>query len=407
MKEVSELKDYIRKNTRDFVQFQTVLTSIKALAPENGGDGELKKCEAIENYLKAHGITKLERFDAPDSRVSCGFRPNLVATIDGDSDEKTLWFIAHTDVVPSGDLSLWETDPWTVVEKDGKLFGRGVEDDQQGLVSAVAAACAFVALKVKPTNTVKILFAADEEVGSTYGVQYLLKNHNLFRKQDLIVIPDGGDAKGETIEVAEKNILWMELKVTGKQCHGSRPMDGNNACLAAADLTMRLNNFEKVFNQTDDLFDPPYSTFQPTMRKANVEGVNIIPGSDIFYMDCRVLPSYKNEDITNAVYKECSEIEKKYGVKVDVAFPQKAESKATDKNALVVQKLSEALSIAHGIKAYTIGIGGGTVGAELRNLGYECAVWSTLDEKCHTPNEYCVIENMIKDAETMATLMLL
>ena len=110
MKEVSELKDYIRKNTRDFVQFQTVLTSIKALAPENGGDGELKKCEAIENYLKAHGITKLERFDAPDSRVSCGFRPNLVATIDGNSNEKTLWFIAHTDVVPSGDLSLWETD---------------------------------------------------------------------------------------------------------------------------------------------------------------------------------------------------------------------------------------------------------------------------------------------------------
>ena len=159
----------------NIIKLETLLTSHPALAPESGGQGEAEKCRALEQWLTAQGITDLERFDAPDSRVSCGYRPNLVATIKGKSDKRTVWVIAHLDVVPVGELSLWSSDPWKVYEKGGKIFGRGVEDNQQGLCSGVFAALACIKNGIVPENTVKILFAADGEVGSVYGIQYLLK----------------------------------------------------------------------------------------------------------------------------------------------------------------------------------------------------------------------------------------
>jgi succinyl-diaminopimelate desuccinylase len=150
------------------------------------------------------GITELERHDAPDPRAKNGKRPNLVATIAGVSDAKRLWLMSHTDVVPPGDLAMWKSDPWTVVQQDGRLIGRGVEDNQQGLVSWVAAALALVENGITPPHTVKLLFVADEEMGSEFGIQWLLANRDLFRGDDMVVIPDGGDEKGSTIEVAEK-----------------------------------------------------------------------------------------------------------------------------------------------------------------------------------------------------------
>ena len=178
------------------------------------------------------------------------------------------------DVVPPGELAKWETDPWKVVEKDGRVYGRGVEDNQQGLVGSVFAGLAFLANGITPAYTVKLLYVADEEVGSAYGIQYLLKAHNLFRKDDIIVIPDGGDDQGSTIEIAEKNLLWLRFQTKGKQTHGSRPDQGANAHLAACDLAVRLNGLEQFFGERNDLFEPNRSTFQPTKKEANVPNIN-------------------------------------------------------------------------------------------------------------------------------------
>ena len=414
----SDLLQFIENSADECVALQKLLTSHKALAPENGGDGEWEKCAALEEFLRAHGITNLERFDAPDSRALHGRRPNLIATIPGKkkpvaagslglaNDSGAIWVIAHMDVVPVGNLADWKTDPWTVVEKDGKLFGRGVEDNQQGLCSAFAAAWAFVANKVQPERTIKLLFAADEEVGSKYGMIWLLQNHpELFNKNDFFVIPDGGDPLGKTIEVAEKNVLWVQFTVSGKQCHGSRPDEGLNACLAANRLSVALyEGLHKKFDAMDDLFEPATCTFEPTKRDANVAGVNIIPGSDVFCFDCRVLPRYKNEEILEEIKKIVAKEEEVSGAKVSFELLQNAQSKATDKNAPVVKALASAIKEAQGLEAKTIGIGGGTVAAELRNLGYDCVVWSSLDETAHMPNEYCVISNMTRDAKTLALL---
>ena len=395
------MNSFLNSSRKDIVDLEKLLTAVPAVAPEGGGDGESKKCAVLEKWLKENGFADIQKIEAPDSRVSSGLRPSLIVTIPGQSDDYAVWVMAHLDVVPTGDMSLWKTNPWECIEKDGKLYGRGVEDNQQGLVSAAFAALYYLKNGIKPSHTIKLLFVADEENGSEYGIIYLLENFDFFKKQDLILIPDGGDKIGETIEIAEKNIMWMKVHVKGQQTHGSRPDTGANACLAACDMSLRLHNLEKKFDKKDSLFEPDYSTFQPTKRLANVDSTNIIPGEDTFFMDCRILPCYSLETVTAEVNKIASEIEKDHKVKVDIEYPQKSESPATPVSAPVAQKLAAAIKKAHGIEARFIGIGGGTVGAELRRKGFDAVVWSSMDETAHQPNEYCIIDNIIRDAETL------
>ncbi len=406
MDNINTLFDFIESKTSKMIELQTLLTSKPALSPESEGDGELEKCIALEQWLKDEGFTDLQRFDAPDSRVKSGIRPNLIATIPGQDTSKSLWIMTHMDVVPVGELSMWDSDPWQVIEKDGKLFGRGVEDNQQGLVSSIFAVLSLIKNNVTPKYNVKLLFVADEEVGSNYGIQYLLENYSLFSKDDMVIIPDGGDSQGKTIEIAEKNLLWLKFHIQGKQSHGSRPDEGANACLAGYDLALRVNNLEKVFDKRDELFEPPYSTFQPTKKESNVPNINTIPGDDVFCMDCRILPCYKLDFVKSEIDKIVKEIETQYSVKVNYECPQAVESPATSKDSDVVKLLSKGIEAVKNIQPKTIGIGGGTVGSYLRKVGYQCAVWGTLDETAHQPNEYCIIKNMVDDAKLLAYIML-
>ncbi|MBR1614206.1 MAG: M20/M25/M40 family metallo-hydrolase, partial [Treponema sp.] len=143
MTDFEKLKETINADIPNMVALEKLLTSIPAMAPESGGDGELEKCERLAEYLRSIGLDKLERYDAKDGRVSSGIRPNMIATIEGEKSDYNIWIMAHMDVVPPGDLKMWDSDPWTVIEKNGKLIGRGVEDNQQGLVSGVFAAKAL------------------------------------------------------------------------------------------------------------------------------------------------------------------------------------------------------------------------------------------------------------------------
>jgi succinyl-diaminopimelate desuccinylase len=394
------------------VELETELTKRPAISPESGGEGELDKCEFLAGWLKARGITRLERHDAPDPRAKGGVRPNLVATIPGTDDSKRLWIMSHLDVVPPGDMKLWESDPWTVIRRDDgprgpRLIGRGVEDNQQGLVSSVAAALALVSLGITPPHTVKLLFAADEEVGSVYGVIWLIENRDLFRPDDMVITPDGGDSKGEMIEVAEKNLMWLRFHTQGVQSHGSRPDQGVNAHLAGADLALRMyRGLSEKFAVRDPLFEPDYSTFQPTKKEANVPNVNTIPGEDVFYMDMRILPRYPNQTVLAEIDRIKAEVERDWGVTVTYTTPQRTESKATPADSPLVKLITSAVAQVYGVQTRPVGIGGGTVAAPLRNVGISAAVWCKMDETAHQPNEYSLIANILGDAKVMAILMM-
>lgn len=397
--------EYIEKNKETLIELEKLLTKIPAISPESGGNGESEKCAALEQWLAAHGIDNLEHFDAPDSRVSSGVRPNLVATIAGKTSRK-LWIMSHLDVVPVGEISLWNTEPFEVMQKDGKLFGRGVEDDQQGAVCSIMAVLALKALGIMPEYTVKLLFVADEEVGSNYGIHYIIKNYNLFDKDDLIITPDGGDPKGETIEVAEKNILWLKVQTHGKQTHGSTPDEGINAKLASCALALKINALEKELDKRDSLFAPDRSTLQPTKQEANVPNVNTIPGDDIMYFDCRILPVYSLDFVREKIKKCCDEIASQYGVTFTVSEEQASESPATPEDCEVVKVLEGAVRRVLNLEPRIVGIGGGTVAACLRSVGFNAVVWSKHDETMHQPNEYCIIQNLIDESNVLASVMM-
>lgn len=407
MDSIDKVLAYLDKAEPGVIELEELLTAIPALAPESGGDGEWKKALALESWLKKRGIVDIERHDAPDERVSDKKRPNLVATIKGRKPGKRLWVMAHTDVVPEGDRSLWETEPFKATVKGGRIYGRGVEDNQQGLVSSVFAALALVENGVVPEHDVKLLFVADEEFGSVYGIQWLLANRSLFQKDDLIIIPDGGKPDGSEIETAEKNICWLKVTAKGKQCHASRPDDGANAFLANCELALVLHRMEdEVFTDRDPIFDPPRSTITPTKKDANVPNINTVPADDSFYLDMRVLPQYSVKRVVEECRKRMDEVGKKYRVSYSYEIVQENESPATPTDAPVVTLLARAVEETYGVKGKAVGIGGGTVGAYLRKAGYPCVVWSRQDETMHAPNEYAKIENIIGDAKVFARMML-
>jgi len=391
------------------IDWETRLTAIHALGPENGGEGEIKKAELVKTILsKELGANKIEEVRCPDARVPAGYRPNLLAYFNGEDSSRTVWIMSHLDIVPPGDLAMWQTDPYKVIVKDDKIIGRGVEDNQQGLVSSFLAVKALREAGVKPACNVGLTIVADEETGSKFGLRHVIKEKpNAFRKTDLIIIPDAGNSDGTMIEVAEKSILWLKFRTVGKQCHASMPAQGINAHRAAANLIVKLDQLYQTFNQSDPVFDPPISTFEPTKKEANVPNINTIPGEDVFYLDCRILPSIDLPKVYKEIGRMIKEIEQEFQVKISFDSPQtEAAAPPTSNDAPVVIALRQAIDAVYQRQAKPMGIGGGTVAAVFRRAGYPAAVWSTSDETAHQPNEYAIISNILGDAQVFAHVFL-
>ena len=391
------------------IELQRRLTAVPALSPKNGGDGETRKAEVLCGYLKDIGLGEIVVHRAPDPELGPnGTRPNLVVRLPGADRSRTAWVMAHLDVVPPGDLKEWQSDPYEVRVDGDRIYGRGVEDNQQGLCSAVFAAKAFVDEGLTPPCDVGLLFVADEETGSDYGIAYLLKEQpSFFGPRDLIIVPDAGVPDGSQIEVAEKGILWLKFTVQGQQTHGSTPEKGINAHRGAAHLVVALEELYRTFEARDPVFDPPISTFEPTKKEANVPNVNTIPGTDVFYYDCRVLPQYTIEQVEAEVAAVVRRIEAAHRVKVTVESPQRAAAAPpTPVDAPIVKLLAAAVGEVYAVKGQPMGVGGGTVAAHIRRQGRSVAVWSRMDETLHGPNEYCVLSYLLGDAKVFAHVFL-
>ncbi|AEA47153.1 M20 family metallo-hydrolase [Archaeoglobus veneficus] len=397
---VSEILERVESYRDLMVKTLCDLIRIKAISPDSGGEGEFDKAEYLMNLLDCFEV---ERFDAPDSRAKGGIRPNIVARLEG-RRKRTIWIVTHIDVVPEGDVRLWHTPPFEPVVKDGRIYGRGSEDNGQPLVSSLFAAKAIADSGIKPEYTLCLAFVSDEETGSRYGIQHLLEQ-DLFGRNDMFVVPDAGSSDGSMIEIAEKSILWLKFVVHGRQAHASMPHIAVNASREAMRFIIDLDEeLHRRFDGRNDLFQPPHSTFEPTKREANVDNVNTIPGLDVSYMDCRILPEYDINDVLAVVEDVRRKHEERGNGKIEVEVVQKESSPPTPEDSEVVKLLSKAIELARGVKPAVFGIGGNTCAAFFRKAGYPTAVWSTVDGVAHQPNEYAVIENMVADAKVFALM---
>ncbi len=390
------------------IDLQRSLVSIPAVHTDAGGQGEQKKAEFICSYLRGMGLEPTT-YKCPDDNFECGFRPNVSVVIPGKDTSRTLWIISHIDVVPPGDLTLWDHNPYELhIEEDGDTIrGRGVEDNHQGLVSSLLVAKALRENDITPPINYGLLFVADEETGSNFGLGYMLRdNENLFSKNDLFLIPDFGDASSEQVEVAEKSMLWVKLVVSGKQCHASRPQDGVNSLVASAAYIMKLLKLHDIYDRRNPLFKPANSTFEATKKEANVENINTIPGRDVFYLDCRILPEYDLDNILGKIKELGHEIENAFKVTITSEIMQReTAAPPTSEHSEIAIRMVDAIKAVYGCNPKPVGIGGGTVAAFLRRKGYEAVVWSTLLQNAHQPNERSSIRYTLGDAKVMANVL--
>ena len=291
--------------------------------------------------------------------------------------------------------------------EDGKIYGRGVEDNQQGMVASLCLARALQDEGLTPPYDLGLLFVADEETGNTLGIDYLLANNDIFGPDDLIVVPDGGEPDGSMIEVAEKGIAWFKVTVRGKSTHGSTPDRGVNAHTAGAAQVVALQQLYQRFDRRDEVFDPPTSTFEATKIEGSVPNVNTIPGEHVFFMDCRVMPEYELEHVEAAVREITAQVDGERGTATEVEMVQRLDAAPpTAVDAPVVGALKRAVKEVYGVDARPMGIGGGTVAAFIRRRGHAAAVWACMDETMHGYDEYCVLSNLLGDAKVFAHLLM-
>ena len=388
------------------IHWQREMTVRPALGPENGGVGEIEKALWLEDELRRMGITDIRRIDAPDSRVPCGFRPNIIARIPGKST-KTFWIIAHMDVVPPGDERLWSAPPYELQVTDDNIYGRGVEDNQQAIASALLVAEALLEKAITPDLTLGLLFVSDEESGMTLGLPHVLDAEpDLVKPDDLVLVPDMGNDDGTFVEIIEKSCLWLRFTVLGQQCHASTPDSGINSLIVAAECILALQRLYSTFNQQDHRFTPAWSTFVPSKKEANVENINTLPGKDVFYLDCRVLPDYPLADVEAECRRLADEVAEKHRATISIETVHAAQaSSETPAESETVQTLLQAIRHIHGTSPSTSGAAGQTEAAILRARGLPAVVWATLIPNPHVPNERSSIKNTVNDAKVMVSML--
>ena len=391
------------------VETLTRLCKIPAISPHNGGTGEDKKIHELEkiinelNLLNENSSLRIEYVD--DEKSPTKTRPSLFLEYKGKKSQR-LCILTHIDVVPEGDISLWSLNPFNPEVRGSRLYGRGVSDNGTCLVSSLFALKALLNAGVEPEYSILLAFVADEEMGSHYGLENLIER-NIFMADDLVIVPDSGNDAGDFIEIAEKADWKLSFTVTGKQVHAALPHKGLNACRVANMLAYEVDEaLHEEFTETNELFDPPFSTFEPTRRYANVPNINTVPGRERFDFDCRVLPEVSLDKAFDVVNKICKDVEKRTGAKIDLEVSRADAAPVTTPDNEITKLLVKSIKEVLNIEPKMGGIGGGTFAAFFRRKNIPAVVWSQECEGvAHQPDEFTEIKYLVNNAKVFALMM--
>ena len=385
----------------DMIADMTSMIRIPAIGPMNGGKGEGNRADKVMELLK--GFDSIERIDVKDMHDATVMRPNILAKKNG-AGKGTVWIVSHLDTVLPGDLDEWKTPPYEPVVKDGRIYGLGTEDNGQAVISSIYAS-KFFERGTLSKRSIGLAIVADEETTSAMGIEYLI-NAGLFEPEDVFIVPDWGVPGGTMVEVAEKHLVWLKFAVEGKQTHGSTPQKGLNAYRVSSKMLVDvLDELEKKYSDSDPLFRPQSSTFEPTKSIATVGNINTIPGYHEFWLDIRLLPAYDPDDLVDYAKELGAKWEKATGAKVTVSVEQRTRSgKPSDTVCPEFRALHDSISSITGKEPEVIGVGGGTCANFFRLAGYNAYVWQCGGGSLHQPNEYCELSNLVTDAKVFATL---
>ncbi|HLI10739.1 MAG TPA: acetylornithine deacetylase [Alphaproteobacteria bacterium] len=249
--------------------------------PTVSRDSNLDLIHCIRDYLAELGI---------DSRLvhdESGRKANLYATI-GPQDRPGVMLSGHTDVVPV-DGQDWTSDPFKVVEREGKLFGRGTSDMKSFIAIVLAALPRFAGRKLK--TPIHLAFSYDEEVGCL-GVRRLIAQFDAMPIRPAFCIV--GEPTSMQVVRGHKGKLSCRCHVRGLESHSALNHLGVNAVEIAAEMIAYLRRMGRRIRAEgpfDDGFDPPYTTVHTGVVHGGTQ-LNIVPRDCRFDFEFRPLPSH-------------------------------------------------------------------------------------------------------------------
>ena len=186
-------------------------------------------------------------------------------------------FAGHTDVVPSGPLDEWRSDPFVPVIRDGLLYGRGAADMKSGRAAMLTACEEFVGQYPKHRGTIAFLITSDEEgpsVDGTRRVVEVLRERQESIDWCLVGEPSSESTLGDTIKIGRRGSLSGRLTVHGVQGHVAYPQFAENPVHTLAPALAELTSRE--WDQGTEHFQP--TTFQVSNISAGTGAPNVIPG---------------------------------------------------------------------------------------------------------------------------------
>jgi len=188
-----------------------------------------------------------------------------------------LCFVGHTDVVPTGPLDQWHSDPFVPTEREGKLFGRGAADMKTSIAAFVVAVEDFLAKHVSHKGSIALLITSDEEgpaVDGTVKVVELLKSRGEHIDYCLVGEPTCATGLGDTIKNGRRGSLSGTLRVKGIQAHIAYPHLGKNPVHLVAPALAEFAATE--WDKGDESFPP--TTWQISNIHGGTGADNVIPG---------------------------------------------------------------------------------------------------------------------------------
>jgi succinyl-diaminopimelate desuccinylase len=287
------------------------LISRRSITPEDG------RCQdIIGDRLKPLGFGCETILSGPDDcRVTNLWAKRAGRAESGPGGGRTLVFAGHTDVVPTGPLEQWTSDPFTPSHRDGNLYGRGAADMKTSIAAFVVAAEEFLAAHPDPALSIALLLTSDEEgpsVDGTVVVCERLKSRGERLDYCIVGEPTSVERVGDMIKNGRRGSMSGKLTVKGVQGHIAYPQLAKNPIHLALPALAELATLE---------WDWGNEFFQPTSWQiSNIHGgtgaTNVIPGAVVVDFNFR----YSTESTPEGLQKLTQEVLDRHGLDYEIAW---------------------------------------------------------------------------------------
>jgi succinyl-diaminopimelate desuccinylase len=297
-------------------------------------------------------------------------------------------FAGHTDVVPTGPLEEWRTDPFVPSIRDGVLYGRGAADMKSGLAAMVTATEDFVTAHPSHKGSITYLITSDEEGPSVDGTKRVVEALAARGQRiDWCVVgePSSETTIGDTIKVGRRGSFSGRLTVHGVQGHVAYPQLAENPVHTLAPALAELTS--RVWDQGTEHFQP--TSFQVSNLNAGTGAPNVIPGELKARFNLRYSPVQTQE-----LLKETVEgILRKHGVRYTIEWYVSGEPFYTRPGALS-DAVAAAVQEVMGIRPKLTTGGGTSDGRFIAPLGAQVVELGVVNATIHKVNESVRVEEI-------------